>query len=240
MEGPSRAGAVGEMAGGPGLERRDLTQVVDVGRDPPAVWQLLQVVGSLVVAANEHGEHRGFLLARVVPAETRQLLDPTKTIWVGSRAEVGPAALTGRRSACAGIWPARPCTADPPRCARPGSPRSRVAGRAARCGAAAAALASRTSCPGHRGSTRPPPPSLPPSQLSGAARAFRVTAAGVLRHRPALLCVTAAPAPCGCGLLGAWAAGTQRAGGTWARSFISAAHGLPRALLGGTLRGDLR
>lgn len=76
------------MAGGAGLERRALTQVVDVGRDPPAVGQLLQVVGSLVVAADEHGEHRGFLLARVVPAETRQLLDPAKPAWVGS-ARVG-------------------------------------------------------------------------------------------------------------------------------------------------------
>lgn len=59
---------------GEGLEGKtpagDPTEVVDVGRHPPAVGQLLQVIGRLVVPANEHREDRGLLLAGVVPAGT--------------------------------------------------------------------------------------------------------------------------------------------------------------------------
>ncbi len=44
-------------------------EVVNVGGDPPAIVQLLQVVGCLVVAANEQGQDRGDGLAAVVPME---------------------------------------------------------------------------------------------------------------------------------------------------------------------------
>lgn len=53
----------------------NLTEVVDVGSHPPAVGQLLQVVGRLVVPADEHREDRCLLLAGVVPAGTRLLLE---------------------------------------------------------------------------------------------------------------------------------------------------------------------
>jgi len=46
-----------------------VAQIVDVGRHPAAEGQLLQEVGRFVVAADENGEHRRRLLARVVLVE---------------------------------------------------------------------------------------------------------------------------------------------------------------------------
>lgn len=45
------------------------SKVVDVGGDPPAIVQLLQVVGCLVVAANEQGQNRGDGFSAVIPME---------------------------------------------------------------------------------------------------------------------------------------------------------------------------
>ena len=44
-------------------------EVVDVGRDPAAVEERAELVGGLVVAADEDGENRSHSLARVVLPE---------------------------------------------------------------------------------------------------------------------------------------------------------------------------
>lgn len=58
-----------------------VTEVVDVGRHPPAVRQLLQVVGCLVVPTDEHREDRGLLLARVVPGRAVRIRSAPHICW---------------------------------------------------------------------------------------------------------------------------------------------------------------
>lgn len=101
----------------------------------------------------------------------RRAWNPAPTAGCPTPRTAGRAAsLTCRRFACGGTWAARPCSAGRPRCALPGSRRSRAECLSAPGHAAPPAPASHRSCPARRGSSRPQPSASCRSVKGSAAR----------------------------------------------------------------------
>lgn len=102
------------------------TQIVNIWCHPSSIWKLLQVVGSFMVATDEDRQDRSFLLSWII--SKKQTIEWLKHSLSYCVFKTFVCKLTCKRSAWFCTWPARPCTLGRPRCALPGSPRSRAGG----------------------------------------------------------------------------------------------------------------
>lgn len=87
------------------IDDAGITKVVNIWSHPTAVWELLQVIGGLMVAANEYGQHWCYQLATVVSLKINGLPPDPQAVET---------LLTCKRSTYPGTSLVQPSSANPP------------------------------------------------------------------------------------------------------------------------------